>query len=57
MRQAQTLSNLSLSTLWKLVSEGKLDVVRVYGRTLIVMASLRRLLIPLPDRIESASLR
>jgi hypothetical protein len=46
VRDACRISGLGQSTIWKLIAEDRLEVVRVYNRTLIVMPSLRRLLTP-----------
>ena len=40
------LSGLGLTTLWKLASEGRIELVRVGRRTLITYRSLQALLTP-----------
>jgi excisionase family DNA binding protein len=42
-RRAGELTGLGQTTLWKLVKDGQLTVVRVGGRTLIHFSSLHRL--------------
>jgi len=46
---AKSVSGLGLTTLWALVKEKRLHVVRVGRRTLIVYPSLERLLTPAAD--------
>jgi hypothetical protein len=46
VKDASRISGLGVSTIWKLVAEGKLDTVRVYNRRLVVLASLRQVLTP-----------
>jgi hypothetical protein len=45
-KSAKQISGLGLTTLWGLAKDGRLQVVRVAGRTLIVYDSLERLLTP-----------
>jgi excisionase family DNA binding protein len=42
-RTASELIGVSLRTVWKLIREGKLDVARVGGRTLVKFRSLQSL--------------
>jgi hypothetical protein len=46
VRDASRISGLGVSTIWKLIAEGKLDSLLVYNRRLVVLSSLRRLLTP-----------
>jgi excisionase family DNA binding protein len=43
---AREISGLGVSTLWKLISEGRLDTVSVGRRRLILYDSLEKLLSP-----------
>lgn len=46
VERARQLSGLGNTTLWLLIKKGRLQVVRIGGRTLISMSSLERLLAP-----------
>ena len=43
------LSGLGPTKVWGLIKEGRLEVVRIDKRTLVIFASLERLLSPDPD--------
>ena len=43
---AKKLSGLGLTTLWKLVKEKRIEIVRIGGRSLITYRSLQALLTP-----------
>ena len=51
---ARRLSGLGATTLWKLIKEKKLEVVKVGRRTLIVYETLERLLAPTGGDLTSA---
>jgi hypothetical protein len=46
VRDASRISGLGVSTIWKLIAEGRLDSLLVYNRRLVVLASLREILTP-----------
>lgn len=49
VKDAQKLSGLGATTIWKLIGDGRLQAVRVDRRTLITLESLRKLLTPQHD--------
>jgi len=49
VKETARLSGLGLTSVWQLIRDGKLTVIRVSGRTLVEFASLQRLLTPYPD--------
>jgi excisionase family DNA binding protein len=50
--EAKRLTGLGLTTIWKLIAEKELETVHVGRRTLVIFASLRRLLSPNDDTQE-----
>jgi excisionase family DNA binding protein len=51
--EAQRLTGLGATTIWKLGADKKVEFVRVGRRTLITFASLQRLLTPRADDSEA----
>lgn len=54
VKDAQKLSGLGPTMIWKLIGDGRLEVVRIDRRTLITVESLRKLLTP-PHSEERAA--
>ena len=50
---AKKLSGLGLTTLWKLVKEKRIEIVRIGGRSLITYRSLQSLLTPTASDVTS----
>ena len=52
-QRAKQLSGLGLTTLWKLVKEKRIEIVRIGGRSLITYRSLQSLLTPTASDVTS----
>jgi hypothetical protein len=52
---ACAVSGLGPTTMWSLIGQKKVEAVRIGRRTLIVWASLQRLLTPQPETVAEAA--